>query len=686
MAVGTELLLGQIADTNSAWLGEHLAANGVASHFHQAVGDNHDRITLALRTALARSDGVIMCGGLGPTQDDITREAIADVMNVPLVRDQAIVDVIAGFFEARGRTMTDNNARQADVPQGATIIPQVAGTAPGLICPVGNKVVYAVPGVPYEMAEMFERGILPDLRARMAESGEESGVIASRVLRTWGASESGLAESLQDRIDALDATGDVTLAFLASGIEGIKVRITARARTAEDVTALLDKEDAEVRRAIEERLGDIVFGVDDESMEVAVAARLIARGWTFGVAESLTGGLIASRLVNVAGASSWFRGGVVAYDSQVKFDVLGVPAGPVVTESAAAAMAEGAARVTGADVGLGHHRRRRPRRPGGRGAGHGVRRPPSPRPAGTDPRVAGARATGNASASTGQFRPLTCCDVRSTPPPPERPAFTGGPQGGHTGRRRPGANLCAREVWPSEDEDNGPRVLVVDDEPSIVDAVATSLRYEGFTVDEAMTGRKALAQAQEDPPDLVILDVMLPDLDGLEVTRRLRSDGLRVPVLFLTARDTLQDKLAGLTVGGDDYVTKPFALAEVIARVHAILRRTGYEPEDDGVLRFSDLELDESAHEVRRDGNAINLTATEFNLLRYFMLNPRHVLSKSQILDHVWHYDFGGDGNVVETYVSYLRKKLEKFGPPLIHTIRLVGYTLREPESATGAA
>ena len=224
--------------------------------------------------------------------------------------------------------------------------------------------------------------------------------------------------------------------------------------------------------------------------------------------------------------------------------------------------------------------------------------------------------------------------------------------------------------------ENGPRVLVVDDEPSIVDAVATSLRYEGFTVDEAMTGRKALAQAQEDPPDL----------DGLEVTRRLRQDGVRVPVLFLTARDTLSDKLAGLTVGGDDYVTKPFALAEVIARVHAILRRTGYEPEDDGVLRFSDLELDESAHEVRRNGNTINLTATEFILLRYFMLNPRHVLSKAQILDHVWHYDFGGDGNVVETYVSYLRKKLEKFGPPLIHTIRLVGYTLREPESPNGAA
>ena len=352
VAVGTELLLGQIADTNSAWLGDRLAANGVASHFHQAVGDNHSRITLALRTALARSDGVIMCGGLGPTQDDITREAIAEVMGVELLRDQAIVDLIAGFFEARGRTMSANNARQADVPQGATVIPQVGGTAPGLICPVGNKVVYAVPGVPYEMAEMFDRAILPDLRARMAEAGEE-GVIASRVLRTWGASESGLAESLQDRIDVLDAGGDVTLAFLASGIEGIKVRITARARTLDDVTALLDKEEVEVRRAIDERLGDIVFGVDDESMEVAVAARLIARGLTFGVAESLTGGLIASRLVNVPGASAWFRGGVVAYDSQVKFDVLGVPTGPVVTEPAAAAMAEGAARVTGADVGLG---------------------------------------------------------------------------------------------------------------------------------------------------------------------------------------------------------------------------------------------------------------------------------------------------------------------------------------------
>ncbi len=223
------------------------------------------------------------------------------------------------------------------------------------------------------------------------------------------------------------------------------------------------------------------------------------------------------------------------------------------------------------------------------------------------------------------------------------------------------------------------RSLVVDDEPSIVDAVATSLRYEGFEVDEAVTGRSALASAQDHPPDLIVLDVMLPDLDGLEVTRRLRADGVRVPVLFLTAKDSLDDKLAGLTVGGDDYVTKPFSLAEVIARVRVILRRVADSGRDDAQLRFADVVLDETSHEVTRAGQAIRLTATEFNLLRFFMTNPKRVLSKPQILDHVWHYDFGGEQNVVETYVSYLRKKLERHGPPLIHTIRLVGYTLREP-------
>jgi nicotinamide-nucleotide amidase len=349
VAVGTELLLGQIADTNAAWLGEQLAAAGVDSHFHQAVGDNLGRIVLALRTALARSDGVIMCGGLGPTHDDITREGIAAVMNVPLERDETVLAAIAAVFGARGRTMVDSNARQADVPTGASVIPQTMGTAPGLICPVGNKVVYALPGVPYEMADMFTRGVLPDLRRRQAESGE-SGVITSRVVRTWGTTESALGEMLAPRIAALDTAGaPVTLALLASGIEGIKVRITAKAPDLDAAGALLDAEEKEVRAIV----GDIAFGVDAEAMEHAVAKVLVRRGLSLAVAESLTGGLVGSRLVNVVGASDWFRGGVVAYASEVKFSVLGVPEGPVVSVVAAAAMAEGVRRVLGADVGLG---------------------------------------------------------------------------------------------------------------------------------------------------------------------------------------------------------------------------------------------------------------------------------------------------------------------------------------------
>jgi nicotinamide-nucleotide amidase len=358
LAVGTELLLGQIADTNGQWLGEQLAAAGVDSYFHQAVGDNQRRIVTALRTALARGDGVIACGGLGPTQDDITREAIAEVMNVPLVRQDSIGRTIERFFAARGRQMPKSNLRQADVPVGATVIDQARGTAPGLICPIGGKVVYALPGVPHEMAEMFERAVLPDLRRRMAEAGE-GGVILSRVLRTWGISESALAEALQGRIDALDAhaaagpEGTVTIAFLASGIEGMKVRLTARATDAGRARALLDTEETEVRSVLLTTFGDIVFGVDDVSMEQAVARLLVERQLTLGVAESLTGGLVASRLVDVPGASAWFRGGVVAYDSEVKFSVLGVPEGPVVSEEAAIAMARGARSVLGAAVGLG---------------------------------------------------------------------------------------------------------------------------------------------------------------------------------------------------------------------------------------------------------------------------------------------------------------------------------------------
>jgi nicotinamide-nucleotide amidase len=349
VAVGTELLLGQIADTNSAWLGEQLALGGIDSHFHQAVGDNQERIVLALRAALARSDGVVVCGGLGPTHDDITRDAIAEVMNVRLVRDPDIVKLIGEMFSSRGRAMPESNGRQADVPEKATAIPQVMGTAPGLICPVGHKVVYALPGVPYEMYEMFSRAVLPDLHRRMADQGEEVSVIVSRVVRTWGNSESGLAEVLAPRIAALDsAGGNPTIAFLASGMEGIKVRITAKAADTASAEALLRAEEKEVTALV----GEAVFGFDDDTMESVVAAQLKARGLTLGLAESLTGGLVASRLVSVPGASDWFRGSVVSYASEVKYDVLGVPAGPVVTAEAARAMADGARKVLGADIGL----------------------------------------------------------------------------------------------------------------------------------------------------------------------------------------------------------------------------------------------------------------------------------------------------------------------------------------------
>ena len=359
VAVGTELLLGQIADTNSQWLGEHLAALGVGSHFHQAVGDNHERIVLAFRTALARSDAVIVCGGLGPTHDDITRDAIAEVMNVPLVRDEDVVAKIRTMFTSRGREMPESNLRQADVPKGAAIIPQTKGTAPGLICPVGHKVVYAVPGVPYEMSDMFERAIAPDLQKRMAERGELEGTIVSRVIRTWGMSESGLGETLaayiatqDDEAAAGTVAGTATVAFLASGIEGIKVRVTVRSADEATAMALLDEHEVEVRAILTAAAGDVVFGIDDEAIEDAVARALATDGLTLGLAESLTGGLAASRLVNVPGASSWFRGSVVSYASEVKFDVLGVPVGPVVSEDAARAMADGARRVLGSDVGL----------------------------------------------------------------------------------------------------------------------------------------------------------------------------------------------------------------------------------------------------------------------------------------------------------------------------------------------
>ena len=343
--MGTELLLGQIVDTNSSWMGERLALAGIDSHFQTKVGDNLGRMVLALRTALARSDAVIVCGGLGPTQDDITREAIAEVMNVRLHRDEAIVERIRAMFSSRGREMAENNARQADVPEGAAVIEQVRGTAPGLICPVGHKVVYAVPGVPHEMQEMVERAVIPDLQARAGTAA----TILSRTIRTWGLAESTLAEQLAPRLEALDEMdGGPTIAFLASGIEGIKVRITVKAEDAETARTSLAAEERQVRAI----LGEAVFGVDEETMEDAVAALLRAHDLTVGLAESMTGGLVASRLTNAVGSSEWFRGSIVAYDSEVKFDVLGVPEGPVVSAEAAASMAEGARKMLGADVGL----------------------------------------------------------------------------------------------------------------------------------------------------------------------------------------------------------------------------------------------------------------------------------------------------------------------------------------------
>jgi two-component system OmpR family response regulator len=224
----------------------------------------------------------------------------------------------------------------------------------------------------------------------------------------------------------------------------------------------------------------------------------------------------------------------------------------------------------------------------------------------------------------------------------------------------------------------GTRVLVVDDESFITELVATTLRYEGFDVHTADTGQGALDEVAEFEPRIIVLDVMLPDIDGFEVVRRLGAVGKRVPVLFLTARDTTDDKVRGLTIGGDDYVTKPFSLAELVARVNAVVRRTEGEPETTNKLAFADLEMDEDLHEVRRAGQRVELTATEYRLLRYLLDNARRVRTRAQILDHVWEYDFGGDARVLESYISYLRKKIDSLGSPLIHTVRGVGYVLRE--------
>ncbi|UDY36821.1 CinA family nicotinamide mononucleotide deamidase-related protein [Dermatobacter hominis] len=360
VAVGTELLLGQIVDSNSSWIGEQLALAGLDSYFQTKVGDNLGRIVDVIELALSRSDAVICTGGLGPTQDDLTREAIAAVMGVPLEESEEAAERIIAMFGGRGRRMPMNNLRQAMKPVGAEFIPQQPGTAPGLVCPVTRpdattgepveKVIYAVPGVPWEMQEMVSGTVLPDLQRRAGITS----VIASRTLRTWGESESGLAEILADRLDELDRLaeageeGTATIAFLASGMEGLKVRLTAKAPTEALVAEVLRAEEAVVRGI----LGEVVFGVDDDTMESVVLDLLRERSLTLGVAESLTGGMVGSRICDVAGASDVFRGSIVSYASDVKFDLLGVPEGPVVTEEAARAMALGARRVLGTDVGI----------------------------------------------------------------------------------------------------------------------------------------------------------------------------------------------------------------------------------------------------------------------------------------------------------------------------------------------
>ena len=227
----------------------------------------------------------------------------------------------------------------------------------------------------------------------------------------------------------------------------------------------------------------------------------------------------------------------------------------------------------------------------------------------------------------------------------------------------------------------GQRILVVDDETSISDLISTSLRFVGFEVRTAATGSQALAVAEEFKPHAIILDVMLPDQDGFEVCRQIRNEGVTVGVLFLTAKDGMEDKVAGLTIGGDDYMTKPFSLEELVARLRALLRRIGVVEMDheDEKIRFADLELDEATHEVHRAGNLLDLSPTEFLLTRYLLINSDRVVSKAQILDHVWEYDFRGDAGIVETYISYLRKKIDIYEPPLIHTVRGVGYRLRVP-------
>lgn len=349
IAVGTELLLGQIVDTNSSWIGEQLALAGIDSHYQTKVGDNWNRIESAVRLGLERSDAVVMCGGLGPTQDDITRDVIAGLVGSELVLDETIAERIRTMFKSRGREMPQNNLQQAMVPEGALPIPQQPGTAPGLVVPVptedGNqKVIYAVPGVPYEMKEMMLGTVIPDLQRRAGVTS----VIESRVLRTWGQSESGLAELLGQRIDELEVSGNPTLAFLASGVEGIKVRITAKAPNSPEATVMLDAEEKNLRAL----LGDLVFAVDDDNMESTVLCLLAERGLQLGVIETTTAGFMAHRLATARAGTEAFSGGVVARGPGILSYLLRGDPTALQPEEAALQLARVARGILVSDVGI----------------------------------------------------------------------------------------------------------------------------------------------------------------------------------------------------------------------------------------------------------------------------------------------------------------------------------------------
>lgn len=345
VSIGTELLLGDIVDTNAAWLAQQLTGAGIDLCHRVTVGDNLGRIRDALEQGAARADAVIATGGLGPTPDDITREAIAELMDVQLERVAELEELIETIFRARHRNMPGSNMRQADVPTGATWIEQRLGTAPGLICPIGDRVIYALPGVPFEMEEMFQRAVLPDILER---SGSQQ-VIVSRVIKTWGAGESTIADLIAERVQQ---QSNPTIAFLAGAGE-IKVRLTAKASSRGEAMKMISAEEA----AVTEVLGELAFGSDGDTLSSALGELLMRQDLKIAVAESLTGGLVASTIVDTPGASDWFVGSAVTYTNRSKISLLAVDSELIeshgaVSSQCAQAMAEGARRLFGADVGI----------------------------------------------------------------------------------------------------------------------------------------------------------------------------------------------------------------------------------------------------------------------------------------------------------------------------------------------